>query len=107
MTKPCAFFKEPIDFTVLNDYYTFRFNAFIDDTTYCLYKKISGNVMGYLKRGTIGKAYSKKIDNTGREWWLVEIPNEYKLIKSEFYEPDTIKPNKIGWVSSRYLKIKE
>ena len=86
--------KEISNFTVLNNNYNLRYSPEIlnepcekypNGTNYC------GNQYLTLRVGTKGTAISKSTDETGRVWWLVQIP-----INS--------KKSRIGWLSSKYVE---
>lgn len=103
-----SYFKSPIRFAVLNENYKLRFEPIVNDTTKNgidgeIHK---GNTVAELHKNTTGTALASSTDKSGRVWWLVQIPAKYKLGKSLFYEdPENgITADKVGWISSRYVK---
>jgi hypothetical protein len=107
---PSRYFERPIKFEVLNNKYNIRFSPVIDNTTevgYCG-MEITGNSLGKLKSGSVGYALAESVDSTGRVWWFVAIDPTSEIYESIYYN-DTIIPNtyKLGWISSRFVKMIE
>ncbi len=107
MEKPLEFFEKPIKFIVDNEKYKLRAYPIIDDTSMInsdFNENRMGNTIGVLTRGTKGKAYGKRIDETGRVWWYVEVDNEFEVQENVLYMSDLKFPTHvIGWISSRYV----
>jgi hypothetical protein len=107
---PVDTLQSPIRFEVLNDRYNIRYAPVIDDTSEQEYSDANhpspGNIIGQLSKGATGTAFAKKTDATGREWWFVEIDEEYYPPSLVF--PDAAQneyPTKVaGWISSRFVK---
>jgi hypothetical protein len=103
-----SYFGHAIKFQTLNNGYKLRFSPAVDDTTENgidgeIHK---GNAIAEISAGAKGLAFAKSTDKTGRVWWLVQIEAKYKLDKSIFYDDPENKliADKIGWISSRYVK---
>jgi hypothetical protein len=108
--RPDSLFDSPIRFEVLNDKYKIRFAAVINDTdpypwSFDEKPPRYGNTIGLLKKGATGTALGKKTDATGREWWYVEMDEEYRPEKNIFYIDNAFPTRVIGWVSSRFVKV--
>lgn len=107
---PESYFNKPVKFEVINNNYNIRLSPVIDDTTHNGYcgELRNGNYTGKLKSGDTGYALAEKKDATGRTWWYVAInPNE-KILESLYFDAqDEPKSYKLGWISSRYVKIIE
>jgi len=107
---PDSLFPAPIRFQLTNDKYKIRCSPLLDDTTpqdWLPNGEARGNCIAMLAKGAVGTALGKKTDATGREWWFVEIDEEYYPAKSDVLPgADKIEfPTKIrGWVSSRFVK---
>jgi hypothetical protein len=103
--KPVEFLPDVIDFEVQNEPYYLRLTPNIDTAAQVFAEDLqSGNIIATFRKGTKGKAYAEKSDNTGRVWWFVEIDAADKPIHSFFYDIDE-KPTRLkGWMSSNYLK---
>ena len=108
---PDSMFPTPIRFQVLNDRYKIRFSPAVDDTTKQDWllpsASLRGNNIALLVKGAVGTALGKKTDATGREWWFVEMDEEYYPAKSDvLLDADKLEfPTKVlGWVSSRFVK---
>ncbi|QSE98675.1 hypothetical protein [Fulvivirga lutea] len=70
------------------------------------------NVICELTTGDKGMALAQKTDSTGRVWYYAMIDNNIPKNTNEFYYIDSNSPEGLaqkmyGWISSRYLKIKE
>jgi len=108
---PSKYFDKPIKFEVVNDKCDIRFSPMINDTTKvwnCVKKLRNGNSLGEIKIGSIGYALAEEVDSTGRVWWFVAISPNAEIYNSMYYTEKT-KPNtyKMGWISSRFVKIIE
>lgn len=108
---PDTLFEKPLRFEVLNPDYNIRLKPVVDDTTRQEWDAtddpLHGNKIATLVKGASGTALAKKIDGTGREWWFVEIDEEYYptsgygLPGAGYWEF----PTKVtGWISSRFVK---
>src|SRR6478736_5369127 len=67
-------------------------------------KKGSGNSIGMLEKGARGTAIAKKVDDTGREWFLVEIDEGYLPVNDIIYIENEFPTKLIGWISSRFIR---
>lgn len=104
---PQTFLKEPIKFRVMNDPYNLRLNPFIDDTSSSHGYEgtvLQGNIIGALKKGSIGYALAESTDNTGRIWWFVAFPKEVTISHSLFFDGDDPSTYRLGWISSRFVE---
>lgn len=107
---PNKYFKEPIEFCVKNNNYNLRLNPYIDDNSNSHGyegQTIKGNIIGKLQMGTDGFALGEKKDSKGRNWWFVAIPSQSKIMNSLFYDSENETSYKLGWISSRFVEIKE
>ena len=105
---PSKYFDKPIKFEILNNKYNIRFSPIIDDTTkvaYC-FDLYEGNSLGQIKEGSIGHALAEKRDSTGRIWWFVAMHPNSEIYEQIYYREEII-PNsyKMGWISSRFVKV--
>jgi hypothetical protein len=107
---PDTLLERPIRFEVLNDNYKIRSFPDVDDVSRQPWDDgihpSHGNWIGKLSKGARGTAFGKKTDKLGREWWYVEIDEEFYpsgdvLLKEEENEFPT---KVIGWISSRFVK---
>jgi hypothetical protein len=109
--KPVDFIN-PIQFTVLNTPYYLRFSPKIVTRLpngHFDFDPIEGqNILGVYKSGDTGTAYAKSIDKEGREWWYVVMDKKPDKQPYLFYEANnkTTDYKVIGWMSCRFLKIK-
>ncbi|HWB27402.1 MAG TPA: hypothetical protein VG738_18130 [Chitinophagaceae bacterium] len=109
-TVPDSMFEKPFAFEVLNDAYNLRSRPVIDNISYEPWWEADttigrGNTLAKLPQGAKGIALGKHTDDTGREWWYVEIDENVALLKSVFYGNDNKFPTKKrGWISSRFVK---
>jgi hypothetical protein len=109
--KPDTLLDKPLRFEVLNDHYNIRSIPAVDDTSEQIWTAENdlpfvGNVIGKLPKGARGTAIAKKTDATGREWWYVEMDEEFFPLGLAFTKRDEDYPTKvIGWVSSRFVKV--
>jgi hypothetical protein len=110
-TKPDSFFVEPISFQTLNENYSLRYEPITtDEVPPVLHqavdneKSLRGNVTAVYPKGAIGKAWARKKDSTGREWWLVEMEPLKYLSFDAYYSLDDFPTHYIGWMSSRFVK---
>jgi hypothetical protein len=106
--RPKELLDRPFRFEVLNENYKLRSEPIIDDISYAAWdeeegrKNGTGNVVGKLHKGAKGTAIAKSVDNTGREWWYVEI-DEADLPKDHvLYIENKFTTRIRGWISSRY-----
>jgi hypothetical protein len=101
--------EKPFRFEVLNDKYNIRTVPVVDDTSRYHFTdgEPQGNVIAKLPRGARGTVFAKKTDATGREWWLVEVDEEFYPSNKVFLkEEQNDFPTKIiGWISSRFAKV--
>ncbi len=117
--QPDSLFEKQFRFQVLNDNYKIRSSPVIDDTSYQRWNTDStadatgngyGNIVAKLSENAQGTAIGWHTDNTGREWWYVNIDTKYKPLKNYLYDDgEYSKANKfptkiIGWISSRFVK---
>jgi hypothetical protein len=109
--EPDSLFQQPIRFEVLNDKYNIRCEPKVDDTTLFLWHfeqdkpKKPGNTIGILSKGSMGTAFGKRTDATGRVWWYAEIDLPYKPDRDVFYIGNKFPTHVVGWVSSRFVKV--
>ncbi|MBD1383833.1 hypothetical protein IDJ75_00965 [Mucilaginibacter rigui] len=105
---PEKYLSRPINFEVLNDNYKLRIKPIVDDKSQMTLdgEPHNGNDVALLKKGTQGKAFATTTDQTGREWWLVQIDPKFTVNKGFFHESEdsTLRACKIGWISSRFIK---
>jgi len=104
---PKDFYESPIKFLVKNDNYNIRLNPFIDDISNTHGydgEPITGNIIGKLKKESIGFALGEKQDSTGRVWWFVAIPDNYEILNTLFYDRENETSYKLGWISSRFVE---
>jgi hypothetical protein len=107
--KPDTLLEKPTRFVVLNNNYNIRFAPIIDDTSGQIWddernRQFHGNIIGKLSKGAKGHALGKKTDSSGREWWYVEIDEEYFPVGFAFTKENEKYPTKvIGWISSRFV----
>jgi len=106
---PQKFLSKPIYFETINDDYKLRLSPKINDIDTVGYggELRKGNTIGLLARGTKGRTIATTKDNTGRIWWFVELNPESKIKESVFYEDEDSKKiaGKMGWISSRFVKV--
>lgn len=109
---PDTVLEKPFRFEVLNDKYNIRFAPAVDDTSEQIWTSdtkdgVHGNVIGRLSKGARGTVLNKKTDASGREWWFVEVDEEFYPAGNVFLkEEQSDFPTKvIGWISSRFAKI--
>jgi len=103
LVKPKSYFPEPIEFRFDNDGYELRLAPKIDDETSFESLDIKGNTIAIVRKGTTGKAWASKADETGREWWYVSIPLHENVQNSLLAVPDKFPTQIIGWLSSRFV----
>lgn len=104
---PKQYFNKPIPFIVALDTCKMRSSPFVDDTSMVIYDTIS-NVVSTYSKGATGFAWAEKKDNTGCDWWFVEMdPCKNQLNTKLNYFSDTLPMRNLGWMSSRYLKDKK
>jgi hypothetical protein len=109
---PDSLLKTPFQFEVLNEGYKIRTGPVIDDSSLQPWNDYpketgSGNTIGKLVKGTTGTAFARMVDKTGREWLFVQIDEAY-LPKNKIISLEDNFPTKlIGWISSRYIKVKD
>lgn len=111
--RPDSLFEKPIRFEVLNENYNIRITPKIDESYIGPWnqgvedekKLIKSNSIGRLPKGMIGTALGKKTDATGREWWYVEVDEQYKPDTAVFYLENKFPTRVIGWISSRFVKV--
>lgn len=107
--NPDTLLEKPTRFIVLNNNYNIRFAPIIDDTSFQIWDdertlKFHGNIIGKLPKGARGYALGKKRDSSSREWWYVEIDEEYFPIGYAFTKENEKFPTKVtGWISSRFV----
>ncbi|MBS1525684.1 MAG: hypothetical protein JST19_08550 [Bacteroidetes bacterium] len=108
-TFPKRHFSKPIYFQVINNNYKLRSDPVINDKDSVGYggDMHLGNTIGLLTKGTWGRAIGESKDSTGRVWWFVELEPEANIKESVFYEDEGTKRKaaKMGWISSRYVKL--
>lgn len=107
---PTDQFENPIKFRVINDRYNMRIEPEIKNLKENSndFDPIEGqNISASFTTGDTGTAIAKKVDETGRVWWLVIMdtmptPQFPKL----FYEGnnDIFNYKPVGWISSRYVE---
>ncbi len=103
---PTTFFKEPINFEIINDSYYLRVTPEIDTTNYFFPGEgPAGNSYITFQAGDKGRALGEKTDDSGRVWWYVEM-NENKKHSRDEINGTKVFPKFMGWMSSRFLKIK-
>jgi len=108
---PDTLFEKAFRFEVINPAYNIRLAPVVDDASEQEWdvdgQPKHGNIIATLAQGATGTALAKKIDATGREWWFVEIDEEYYPASSyAFFNATHLEfPTKIsGWISSRFVK---
>jgi hypothetical protein len=110
--NPDSLLEKPFRFEVQNKGYKIRTSPAIDDISLQPWDDqpkaiVTGNCIGKLSKGTSGTAFARMIDKTGREWLFVQIDEAY-FPKNNIIFLDDNQPTKlIGWISSRYIKVKE
>ena len=105
-TTPDGFFDQPIRFKTLNDHYALRYAPIITDKQpeVDFDEKTKGNIIAEYYKDYEGTAWAYKKDNTGREWWLVEMDPTFALEYNLFYDLDDQHTNYFGWMSSRFVE---
>lgn len=107
---PSDQFENPIKFRVINDRYNMRIEPEIKNLKENSndFDPIDGqNISASFTTGDTGTAIAKKVDETGRVWWLVimdMMPNPQ--FPKLFYEGnnDIFSYKPVGWISSRYVE---
>jgi hypothetical protein len=107
---PDSLWANPVRFEVLNDGYKLRFRPTVDDSSrqeWCDEPPYTGNLIGKLSKGARGTAFARKTDATGREWWYVEMDEEFYPAGQALRKTENIEfPTKAaGWLSSRFVKV--
>jgi len=105
-TTPDGFFDQPIRFKTLNDHYALRYAPIITDKQpdVDFDEKTKGNIIAEYYKDFEGTAWAYKKDNTGREWWLVEMDPTFALEYNLFWDLDDQHTNYFGWMSSRFVE---
>jgi hypothetical protein len=107
---PKKYLSKPIYFEIIKNNYKLRSAPKIDDIDSVSYgggDVQKGNTIGLLASRTKGRAIAAERDSAGRIWWLVELNPETLIKESVFYEDESSKrvAGKMGWISSRYVKV--
>jgi hypothetical protein len=107
--KPEGFFDHPIKFKVLNANYALRYAPAIVDTLplevdFDGRDNGKGNIIALYPASSRGVAWAYKKDNTGREWWLVEMEPAVFLPFKRFWDYDDKLTHYYGWMSSRFVE---
>lgn len=95
---------------ILNNDYNLRSSPVVNDTTTFYYQgePTIGNSVGKIKKDALAIALADSTDDTGRIWYFVAVYPEYKLKETLFYDADEkSKRYKCGWLSNRFVEIKE
>lgn len=108
--KPDTVWENPICFEVLNDAYNIRSFPKVDDLSSQPWTEgrpespDHGNIIGKLSKGATGTALAKKTDSSGREWWYVEMDEEFYPLGYAYSREMDYPTKVIGWISSRFVK---
>jgi hypothetical protein len=106
---PDGYFDSPVKFRVKNAEYALRYGPAITDTLPAdadLTEKNDkkGDIIAQYPEGSRGYAWAYKKDDTGREWWLVEMEPAVFLSFNRFWDYDNKLTRYFGWMSSRFLE---
>jgi hypothetical protein len=105
-TSPEKYFDQPVFFKTTTDEYALRYSPEITNEApeAIDFDSTKGNIIALYPKGSKGKAWGYKKDNTGREWWLVEMDPRPRLSYKMFYDYDEKPTWYFGWMSSKYLE---
>ena len=103
---PEQYFDQPVRFKTATDEYALRYSPEITNKppNALDFDDHKGNVICLYPKGSKGKAWGYKKDDTGREWWLVEMDPRSRLSFKQYYDYDEKPTYYFGWMSSRYLE---
>ncbi len=104
--KPEKLFDKEIKFEVVNSKYHLRIKPEVDNETLYFPDDTQGNQLMTYTTGDFGCAMAEKLDSTGRIWWYVAMDNKENRY-SNIKDPAAFSPKYVGWMSSRYLKIRK
>lgn len=104
--EPKNRFDIPIRFKTLNDSYTLRSTAKIDNNPGSINgDSRKGNITAIYPKDSEGLAWAEKKDDTGRIWWFVEMDPYSNLKDNIVYGLDGKSSRIVGWISSRFVEI--
>lgn len=104
--EPKNRFDIPIRFKTINDSYTLRSTAKIDDNLGSINgDSRKGNIVAIYPKYSEGLAWAEKSDDTGRIWWFVEMDPSSNLKENIVYGLDGKTSRIVGWISSRFVEI--
>ena len=106
----CRILNSPIQFTVENASYKLRGEPMVNDTNTLNYDYIDqGNTIAVFNEGSKGQAWAINSSDTERDWWYVEMEPTVDSLEFDMFNYIDNKQSlrRVGWMSSRFLKVIE
>ena len=111
IVMPARYMDRQRPFTVSNDRYLLRESPGIDPKTADgedWYRwEGHGNALAEYGRGARGIALAEQTDSTGRVWWFVRMDGGTPPISAQLTPApdDPLPTDRLGWMSSRFLRV--